>query len=125
MEEFWERKGVKAAFVLIVLDIIAIGLFFYTGFSFGFANASWFLLAIAVANIDRIVFPLADLPDPPRLFTFLTGVIPAGTIIAYFAAEREASAETQQMLLIVLIISLFLWNAANITWGIVEKRKNK
>ena len=72
MEEFWERKGVKFAFFWIAIDIIAVVLFCINGFEWEFIKSNWVFIIIVAANIDRIVIPLANLPEPPKLFTFLS-----------------------------------------------------
>lgn len=121
-ENFWERKGVKLAFVWIFLDVIMLALFLFDGFSSGFAKAHWILPCIVAANMQQIIFPIANLPEPPRIFVFLSGIIPAGLIIAYFVSLKE-SVEGDPTLTIVLFAALLLWNAANIGWGILEKKK--
>ena len=123
MEEFWERKGVKLAFFWIVIDIIAVVLFYINGFEWEFIKSNWVFIIIVAANIDRIVIPLANLPEPPKLFTFLVGIIPVGVLITFYVALREAGTEEQIKTAIVLAITLVLWNAANIGWGIIEKKK--
>ncbi len=124
MEEgFWERKGVKTAFVWIFLDIIMLAPFLFDGFSRGFAEAYWILPCIIAANMQQIIVPLANLPEPPGIFVLLSGVIPAGLIIAYFVSLKEA-VEENQTLTIILFAALLLWNAANIVWGILEKKKS-
>ena len=123
MEEFWERKGVKLAFFWIAIDIIAVVLFCINGFEWEFIKSNWVFIIIAAANIDRIVIPLATLPEPPTLFTFLVGIIPIGVLITFYVALREAGTEEQIKTAIVLAITLILWNAANIGWGIIEKKK--
>ena len=123
MEEFWERKGIKTAFVWIAIDVIALALLCIRGFDWDLIIKSWLLFFLAIANIDRIVIPLANLPEPPRIFTFLTGIIPLGALIAFYIALREAQPETEIKTAAVLFITLFLWNAANIGWGIFEKKK--
>ena len=123
MEEFWERKGVKLAFFWIVIDIIAVVLFYINGFEWEFIKSNWVFIIIVAANIDRIVIPLANLPEPPKLFTFLVGIIPIGVLITFYVALREAGTEEQIKTAIVLAITLVLWNAANIGWGIIEKKK--
>ncbi len=123
LEEFWERKGVKGAFVWIAIDIIALVLFSVTGFDRELILSNWALIIIVMGNIDRIVIPLANLPEPPGIFVFLSGVIPAGLIIAYFVSLKEA-VEENQTLAIILFAALLLWNAANIVWGILEKKKS-
>lgn len=50
-EKFWERKGVKIAFVWIFLDVIMLALFLFDGFSRGFAKAHWILPCIVAANM--------------------------------------------------------------------------
>lgn len=122
-EDFWERKGVKTAFVWIALDVIVMVLFAFDGFSLDFIRESWLLLSLAVINIDRIVTPLANLPEPPKLFTFLTGIIPAGMLIACFVSMRALPSEEQLMPIILLLISLLLWDAANIGMGVRMKKK--
>ena len=123
MEEFWERKGVKLAFFWIAIDIIAVVLFCINGFEWEFIKSNWVFIIIAAANIDRIVIPLANLPEPPTLFTFLVGIIPIGVLITFYVALREAGTEEQIKTAVVLAITLVLWNAANIGWGIIEKKK--
>ncbi len=123
-EEFWERKGVKLAVVWIVLDAIVFVLLLINGFSLEFIKEYWLLLLLVVVNIDRIVIPLANLPEPPRIFTFLVGIIPAGVLIAYVVSLSKASPEAQLKIGIVLLITLILWNAANIGWGIWAKKKS-
>ena len=123
MEEFWERKGVKLAFFWIVIDIIAVVLFCINGFEWEFIKSNWVFIIIVAANIDRIVIPLANLPEPPTLFTFLVGIIPVGVLITFYVALREAGTEEQIKTAVVLAITLILWNAANIGWGIIEKKK--
>lgn len=122
-EDFWERKGVKTAFVWIALDVIVMVLFAFDGFSLDFIRENWLLLSLAVINIDRIVTPLANLPEPPKLFTFLTGIIPAGMLIACFVSMRALPSEEQLMPIILLLISLLLWDAANIGMGVRMKKK--
>ena len=122
-ESFWKRKGVKTAFVWMIFDFLLLAVFFYGVFSRGFEEANWLLLLIAAMNTDRIIVPLADLSEPPGIFTFFTGVIPAGVFMAYFVSLREGTAEGQNMLLMILLITLLLWNGANIGWGIWEKKK--
>ncbi|MBR2041996.1 MAG: hypothetical protein IJ945_06470 [Oscillospiraceae bacterium] len=125
MEEgFWERKGVKTAFVWIALDVIILILFLIEGFNPDFIKKNLIFILIAVVNIDRIVIPLANLPEPPMVFTFLIGVIPAGVLIAYYVSLFEAEQEAQDLLGVVLLIALLLWNAANIGWGIWAKKKS-
>lgn len=125
MEEgFWERKGVKTAFVWIALDVIILILFLIEGFNPDFIKKNLIFIFIAVVNIDRIVIPLADLPEPPMIFTFLIGVIPAGVLIAYYVSLLEAGQEAQDLLGVILLIALLLWNAANIGWGIWAKKKS-
>lgn len=121
-EEFWERKGVKTAFVWIALDVMALVLFLYDGFSRSFAEAHWLLPCIIAANMQQIIFPLANLPEPPKIFVFLSGVIPAGLIIAYFVSLKEAAAGNQ-MIAVILFAALLFWNAANIGMGIWQKKK--
>ena len=123
MEEFWERKGVKLAFFWIAIDIIAVVLFCINGFEWEFIKSNWVFIIIVAANIDRIVIPLANLPEPPTLFTFFVGIIPIGVLITFYVALREAGTEEQIKTAIVLAITLILWNAANIGWGIIEKKK--
>lgn len=123
-EEFWERKGVKLAFFLIALDVIALGLFLYSGFSWGFAETDWYVLCIVAVNLQQIIFPLANLPEPTRIFAFLTGIIPAGLLIACFVSMKEATAEEQQMMWMILFIALLLWDAVNVGWGIWAKKKS-
>lgn len=124
-EDFWERKGVKTAFVWIALDVIVMVLFAFDGFSIDFIRENWLLLSLAVINIDVIVTPLANLPEPPKLFTFLTGIIPAGMLIACFVSMRALPSEKQLMPIILLLISLLLWDAANIGMGIRMKKKKQ
>lgn len=124
-EDFWERKGVKTAFVWIALDVIVMVLFAFDGFSIDFIRENWLLLSLAVINIDVIVTPLANLPEPPKLFTFLTGIIPAGMLIACFVSMRALPSEEQLMPIILLLISLLLWDAANIGMGIRMKKKKQ
>lgn len=124
-EDFWERKGVKTAFVWIALDVIVMVLFAFDGFSLDFIRENWLLLSLAVINIDVIVTPLANLPEPPKLFTFLTGIIPAGMLIACFVSMRALPSEEQLMPIILLLVSLLLWNAANIGMGIRMKKKKQ
>lgn len=123
-EKFWECKGVKLAFVWIFLDVIMLALFLFDGFSSGFAKARWILPCIVAANMQQIIFPIANLPEPPGIFVFLSGVIPAGLIIAYFVSLKEAVVG-DPTLTIVLFAALLLWNAANIGWGIFEKKKTE
>ena len=85
-ESFWKRKGVKTAFMWMIFDLLLLAVFFYGVFSRGFEEANWLLLLIAAMNTDRIIVPLADLSEPPGIFTFFTGVIPAGVFIAYFVS---------------------------------------
>lgn len=124
MEEgLWERKGVKTAFVWIAIDVIVVVLFCINGFNWEFIKSNWVLIVIAIINIDRIVIPLANLPEPPTLFTFLVGIIPVGVLIAFYVALKEAGPEAQIKTAIVLFVTLLFWNAANIGWGIFEKKK--
>lgn len=122
-EDFWERKGVKTAFVWIALDVIVMVLFAFDGFSLDFIRENWLLLSLAVINIDVIVTPLANLPEPPKLFTFLTGIIPAGMLIACFVSMRALPSEEQFIPIILLLVSLLLWDAANIGMGVRMKKK--
>ena len=124
MEEgFWERKGIKGAFVWIAIDIIALVLFAVTGFDRELISLNWTLILIMIINIDRIVIPLANLPEPPKIFTFFVGIIPAGMLIAYFVSFKTSTPENQIKTGLVLLATLILWNAANIGWGIFEKKK--
>lgn len=122
-ESFWERKGIKGAFAWIAIDIIALVLFAVTGFDRELISLNWTLILIMVINIDRIVIPLANLPEPPKIFTFLVGIIPAGMLIAYFVSFKTSTPENQIKTGLVLLATLILWNAANIGWGIFEKKK--
>ncbi len=125
MEEgFWERKGVKGAFFWIAFDIIALVLFFIAGFSWELVKENWFLLFIAVVSIDRIVIPLANLPEPPRLFTFLMGLAPIGALICFYISLKEWEPEVQIKMAVVALVTLLLWSAANIGWGIWKKKKD-
>ena len=76
-----------------------------------------------IISIDRIVIPLANLPEPPKIFTFMVGIIPVGVLIAFYVALEKAQKETQIKVAAALAIALLLWNAANIGWGIIEKKK--
>ncbi|MBQ3500528.1 MAG: hypothetical protein IJA70_03775 [Oscillospiraceae bacterium] len=122
-EEFFERKGVKASLIWIVLDVIALAFFVFSGFGPGFISENCLLLMVMLGNIDRIVMPLANLPEPPGLFNFFTGLLPVGALIAYFVSLRTADAEAQWMITIILLAAMLLWNLARIGWGILEKKK--
>ena len=122
-EPFWERKGVKLAFFWIAIDVLVVTLLYINGFDWEFIKSNWVLIIIAVINIDRIVIPLANLPEPPPLFTFLVGIIPVGVLIAFYVALRGADSEAQIKTAVILFITLLFWNAANIGWGIFEKKK--
>ncbi len=100
-----------------------LALFLFDGFSSGFAKAHWILPCIVAANMQQIIFPIANLPEPPPLFTSLVGIIPVGVLIAFYVALRETDPEAQIKTAVVLFAALLLWNAANIGWGIFEKKK--
>ncbi len=122
-KEFLERKDVKNAFVWIAIDVIAVVLLCIGGFDWESVKSNWALIIIVIGSIDRIVIPLANLPEPPMLFTFLVGIIPVGVLIAFYVTLKEAQPEAQIKTAVILLITLILWNVVNIGWGIFEKKK--
>ena len=122
-KEFFERKGVKTAFIWIIIEAIALVFFVFNGFGPGHISEYWILLMVMLGNIDRIVIPLANLPEPPGLFSFFTGLLPLGALIAYCVSLLTAETKAQQTIIIILLAAMLLWNLARIGWGILEKKK--
>ncbi len=123
-ENFWKRKGAKGAIFLAVLDILVLILFFYSGFIRGLAEAYWFLLFMVLVDSEGIIRVFANLPEPPRIFYFLTSSVPIGAFVCYFISLIKSEQETQLKIAIVTLIILILWNAVNIGYGIWKKKRS-
>ena len=123
--EFWEHKDVKKIVFWIVFIIATLALFIFEGVKWGFSEANWLWLFLAAANLPEIIRFFAKLPEPPKIFTFMTAIPSVGALICYYISFTKAAQEERTKIAIIAFILILLWLVSDIIYGFLAKKKFK
>ena len=119
------EKTKKDAILCGALAIGLIGIFIW-GCAIDSSNPKWYLLMLAIVNIEPVLRYLLKLEEEKsKLFVFLSGAPAIGAIMVYWLSPSFMGAEEQNSLAFFTVLIVVLWVAVNIIYAYVKQKKLK
>ena len=118
------EKNKKDAILCGALAIGLTGIFIW-GCTVDPSNPKWYLLMLAIVNIEPVLRYLLKLEEEKsKLFVFLSGAPAIAAIIVYWLSPSFLDTEEQNSLALFTVFIVILWVAVNIIYSYIKQKKS-